>query len=71
MGDGKRAARPKSAPQPGAGTQSGVFAGHHAVVLRARDLDVPVVSGRFRARMQVELVNFGPVTLLLDTKRVF
>ena len=41
------------------------------LVDRARALDVPVVSGRFRARMQVELVNFGPVTLLLDTKRVF
>jgi D-tyrosyl-tRNA(Tyr) deacylase len=38
---------------------------------RARELDVAVVSGRFRARMQVELVNHGPVTLLLDTKRVF
>jgi len=41
------------------------------LVARARALDVPVVSGRFRARMQVALVNHGPVTLLLDTKRVF
>ncbi len=41
------------------------------LVARARSLDVPVVSGRFQARMQVELVNQGPVTLLLDTKRVF
>ncbi|MFO0929210.1 MAG: D-aminoacyl-tRNA deacylase [Gemmataceae bacterium] len=28
---------------------------------------VPVASGRFAADMQVELVNDGPVTLLLDT----
>jgi len=29
---------------------------------------VPVETGRFRASMQVELVNDGPVTLLLDTR---
>lgn len=28
----------------------------------------PVASGRFGERMQVELVNDGPVTLLIDTK---
>jgi D-tyrosyl-tRNA(Tyr) deacylase len=28
-------------------------------------------TGRFGARMQVELVNDGPVTILLDTKRLF
>jgi D-tyrosyl-tRNA(Tyr) deacylase len=28
---------------------------------------VPVASGRFAADMQVELVNDGPVTLILDT----
>lgn len=36
-----------------------------------RRLGVPVESGRFRASMLVELVNDGPVTLLLDTRRVF
>jgi D-tyrosyl-tRNA(Tyr) deacylase len=30
---------------------------------------VRVETGRFRASMQVELVNDGPVTLLLDTRR--
>jgi D-tyrosyl-tRNA(Tyr) deacylase len=29
-------------------------------------LGVPIASGRFRADMQVELVNDGPVTLLLE-----
>jgi len=29
---------------------------------------IPVATGRFRANMQVALVNDGPVTLLLDTK---
>jgi D-Tyr-tRNAtyr deacylase len=29
------------------------------------------VTGRFRAHMAVELVNDGPVTILLDTERRF
>ena len=32
---------------------------------------VPVASGRFGAMMEVELVNAGPVTLLLDTEKAF
>ena len=31
-----------------------------------RDLDVPVAEGIFGARMEVELVNAGPVTIVLD-----
>jgi D-aminoacyl-tRNA deacylase len=37
-----------------------------AVVRELQRLDVPVATGRFRAEMQVELVNDGPVTLLLE-----
>jgi len=37
----------------------------------AAGLGVPVVAGRFGAMMDVELVNAGPVTLLLDTEKVF
>ncbi len=32
---------------------------------------VTVETGRFRAMMQVELVNDGPVTMLLDSKKAF
>ena len=32
---------------------------------------IPVETGRFRAEMEVELVNEGPVTLLLDSGRLF
>jgi D-tyrosyl-tRNA(Tyr) deacylase len=32
-----------------------------------RDLSVPVETGAFGARMAVELVNDGPVTIILDT----
>ena len=42
-----------------------------AVAGRARGLGVPVVTGRFRARMEVALVNDGPVTLMLDTRGLF
>jgi len=31
-----------------------------------RELDVPVETGVFGARMEVELVNDGPVTIVLD-----
>jgi D-tyrosyl-tRNA(Tyr) deacylase len=42
-----------------------------ALIDAARALGVPVISGRFRATMEVSLVNQGPVTLLIDTKRAF
>lgn len=34
-------------------------------------LGVPVAYGEFGAQMAVELVNEGPVTILVDTKRLF
>lgn len=37
----------------------------------AAALGVSVITGRFRAAMDVSLVNRGPVTLLLDSKRAF
>ena len=40
-------------------------------VAHARSLGVTVVTGKFRAEMEVALVNEGPVTLLLDTAKVF
>ncbi|TMA36595.1 MAG: D-tyrosyl-tRNA(Tyr) deacylase [Deltaproteobacteria bacterium] len=42
-----------------------------AVLDAAREEGVPVVSGRFQATMDVSLVNSGPVTILLDTRREF
>jgi D-tyrosyl-tRNA(Tyr) deacylase len=42
-----------------------------AVAAAARALGVTVLTGRFGARMQVELSNEGPVTILLDTDRLF
>lgn len=34
-------------------------------------LGVPVATGTFRASMNVELVNQGPVTFLLDSRKAF
>ncbi len=34
-----------------------------------REKGLPVATGVFRANMEVELVNEGPVTILLDSKR--
>jgi len=42
-----------------------------SVVQAARELGAPVVTGRFQAMMQVSLTNDGPVTILVDTKRLF
>ena len=39
------------------------------LVARLRAQQVPVSTGVFQAHMQVELVNDGPVTLLLDSDR--
>jgi D-tyrosyl-tRNA(Tyr) deacylase len=36
-----------------------------------RQKGLPVATGVFRADMQVELVNDGPVTILLDSRKVF
>lgn len=43
---------------------------YEAFVNALRSLGLPVGTGRFGAMMQVELVNDGPVTLILDTKEV-
>lgn len=41
------------------------------VVEVARGLGVEVATGRFGAHMEVSLLNDGPVTLLLDTTKLF
>ena len=36
-----------------------------------REAGVPVETGVFRTHMEVSLVNDGPVTILLDSKKLF
>ncbi len=67
LGDARKGRRPSftdaMAPEPAA-----VLFEHFVTRCRAT---VPVETGRFRASMLVELVNDGPVTLLLDSRRAF
>jgi D-tyrosyl-tRNA(Tyr) deacylase len=43
---------------------------YEAFVNAVRALGVPAQTGRFGAMMQVDLVNDGPVTLILDSKPI-
>ena len=67
LGDARKGRRPSftdaMAPEPAAALFERFVAFCRAVV--------PVETGRFRASMLVELVNDGPVTLLLDSRRAF
>ena len=44
---------------------------YEALVRELRAARVPVSTGEFQAMMHVELVNDGPVTVLVDSKRQF
>jgi D-tyrosyl-tRNA(Tyr) deacylase len=44
---------------------------YEAFVQHAGSLGVRVATGRFQEMMEVSLVNEGPVTLLLDSKKAF
>jgi len=44
---------------------------YHAFVESLKQFGTKVETGEFRAMMDVELVNDGPVTLLLDSSRTF
>jgi D-tyrosyl-tRNA(Tyr) deacylase len=41
------------------------------LVLLLRDKQLAVQTGQFQAHMQVSLVNEGPVTILLDSRKLF
>ena len=64
LGDARKGRRPSfigAAPPEKAERMYAQF------VEAARQLGLRVATGRFRARMQVELVNDGPVTILVDS----
>ncbi|HEX8706987.1 MAG TPA: D-aminoacyl-tRNA deacylase [Pyrinomonadaceae bacterium] len=67
-GDARRGRRPswsKAAPPEIAGPL------YEAFVAEAARLVQHVETGSFRRMMQVELVNDGPVTILLDSRKLF
>jgi D-tyrosyl-tRNA(Tyr) deacylase len=67
-GDCRKGRRP-SFDEAAPAEQANALYEKYVEALRARGLAVK--TGVFQAMMQVELVNDGPVTLLLDSKRTF
>ena len=68
LADCRKGRRPSFGPAAAAEQAKPLF---EALVEAAQALGVPVVTGRFGATMAVELVNEGPVTVLLDTQGAF
>ena len=67
-GDARKGRRPswaEAAPPEDAGRAVEAFAG------ALESMGARVQRGAFREHMQVELVNDGPVTILLDSERAF
>ncbi len=68
LGDVRRGKRPSfdAAARP-----EGARELYEYFVARVRGLGLHCETGRFQEMMQVELVNSGPVTILLDSKKLF
>jgi D-tyrosyl-tRNA(Tyr) deacylase len=66
LGDARKGNRPSfgAAARP---DEANALYGQVCALLRQKGL--PVAEGIFRAQMEVELVNDGPVTILLDSAR--
>jgi D-aminoacyl-tRNA deacylase len=67
-GDCRKGRRP-SYDQAAAPDQAIVL--YESFVGSLRKRGIPTETGRFRAMMEIELINDGPVTLLLDSDRLF
>lgn len=67
-GDARHGRRPSFA---GAAAPDVARAAYEAAVQALRDRGLTVETGEFQADMQVELVNDGPVTILLDSHKGF
>ncbi len=67
-GDARKGRRPGFDRAANPETARGLF---QSFVAGLRRLGLPVETGRFQAAMEVELVNDGPVTILLDSRRAF
>ncbi len=68
LGDARKGRRPSFIAAAGAGQGEQLY---QLVVDELRRAGVDVATGIFQADMQVQLVNDGPVTILLDSRKVF
>jgi D-tyrosyl-tRNA(Tyr) deacylase len=66
LGDVRKGRRPAfdAAETPDAARRA-----YEELVMRLRTTGVPVETGQFQAHMQVQLVNDGPVTLVVDSRK--
>jgi D-tyrosyl-tRNA(Tyr) deacylase len=68
LGDARQGRRPAfdaaEAPDPARAT-------YDALIRRFKEGSVPIATGEFQAHMSVDLINDGPVTILLDSRRLF
>jgi D-aminoacyl-tRNA deacylase len=68
LGDARKGNRPSFTEAAGPEEGNALYQ-RFCALLRERGL--PLATGTFRAAMEVELVNDGPVTILLDSRRTF
>lgn len=68
LGDVRKGRRPGF---DGAAPPDVAKARYDDLVSRLRSAGLTVETGVFQAQMQVDLVNDGPVTILLDSRRLF
>ena len=68
LGDARKGRRPSFAGAADPETGNRLYEYYRGKLAEA---GLKVATGRFAARMDVELVNDGPVTILLDSRKVF
>ena len=67
-GDCRKGRRPSFSESAPASTAQPLY---EMFIEKARQKGIPVACGRFQEMMDVHLINDGPVTLLLDSKKKF
>jgi D-tyrosyl-tRNA(Tyr) deacylase len=68
LGDCRRGRRPSFVDAAEPALASTLY---EAFATAVRSVGIDVQCGLFRAQMQVELINDGPVTILLDSRKLF